>query len=241
MLMKESKTVRELVVSYPGASRVFEKAGIDYCCGGGRSLDEACQAVGVSVNEVLHKLEELPEFSLGNTTEKNWATEPLKNLISFIVETHHVFTKNELARLEKLLAKVCTVHGENHPELWNVNSLFIELKNDLLPHMFREEQVLFPYINALQEADTNHLPAPTPFFGTVQNPIRMMSLEHDAVGDILRALRQASHDFAVPEGTCISYATLYQALQEFEQDLHQHIHLENNFLFPRAIELEAAI
>ena len=235
--MIETKTVGEVVVEMPGATRLFERLGIDYCCGGGRLLGAACDAAGVNLNEVLQNLETIGQGEA--TAEKNWNHETLANLIAYIVEKHHAFTRGELQRIEKLLAKVCTVHAHNHPELWQINSLFAELKQDLLPHMQKEEQVLFPYIQALEEALAGNGVAPTPFFGTVKNPVRMMSLEHDQAGDLLKAIRQASNHFSLPEGVCISYKTLYQALEEFEQDLHRHIHLENNILFPRAVEVES--
>jgi regulator of cell morphogenesis and NO signaling len=155
------------------------------------------------------------------------------------VAKHHVFTRDELARLDALLSKVCSVHGQNHPELTRIRSLFQDLNRDLIPHMQKEEMVLFPYIEQMDEAVSAGRPAPVPFFGTVQNPIHMMMMEHDAAGEILKEIRQISGGFTVPEDGCISYETLYKALDALEQDLHQHIHLENNILFPRAVELEA--
>lgn len=234
----QTRTVRELALEIPNATRVFEKLGIDYCCGGNRSLDAACDVAGVAVADVLHSLETVRQSDAASAADKKWQTEPLAKLTSYIVNKHHIFTADEVQRLEKLLTKVCLVHGDNHPELLKINRLFAELRGDLLPHMHKEEQVLFPYIEALEAAIISHTSVPQAFFGTVQNPVRMMSLEHDAVGDLLKAIRAASADFKVPEGACISYETLYTALQEFEADLHQHIHLENNILFPRAIEME---
>jgi regulator of cell morphogenesis and NO signaling len=238
MTISAKSTVRELAVEVPGATRIFERLGIDYCCGGGKALDEACRAAGVSVNEIVTSLEaaEHPTGQAGEETD--WQEEGLENLASYIVSKHHVFTRDELERLEPLLAKVCSVYGENRPELLSIKELFRELKNDLLPHMQKEEMVLFPYIIEMEKAVAGHNPMPTPFFGTVRNPVRMMSLEHDAAGEILRNIRQLSSNFEPPAEACISYKTLYRALEELEQDLHQHIHLENNILFPRAVEME---
>jgi regulator of cell morphogenesis and NO signaling len=140
-----------------------------------------------------------------------------------------------------LSKKVISAHGENHPELLKVGALFETMCADLKPHMFKEEQVLFPYIVALVQADSQKKPAPFGAFGTVNNPIRMMMMEHDTVGEILRELRTLTSEYSTPADGCISYHTFYEALEAFEKDLHQHIHLENNILFPRAIELEAQL
>lgn len=233
------KTVRDLAVEVPGATRIFEKLGIDYCCGGGKSLQDACFGAGVSVEEVMEALESGRERYSGQGNEE-WQLRSLTELIDHITQEHHAYTKSELERLDPLSAKVASVHGGNHPELLKVRELVLALQKDLIPHMLKEEQVLFSYIAQLEDASRNGQPAPTPFFGTVRNPIRMMIQEHDTAGDLLRDLRSQSRSYEVPSDGCISYRTLYQALQELERDLHQHIHLENNILFPRAVTLESA-
>jgi regulator of cell morphogenesis and NO signaling len=240
MTLNQMKTVRELAVEMPNATRVFEKLKIDYCCGGQRPLTEACAAAGVPLEDVLRLLEE-SGGSAGAQESVDLKTMPLTSLMHYIVDKHHVFTREEIGRLNALLDKVCNAHGQNHPELFEIKRLFGELANDLEPHMFKEERILFPYITGLEKAAAQGGPPMPPPFGTVRNPVRMMMLEHDTAGDILRGIRQASREFAVPPDVCISYQTLYRALEAFEQDLHQHIHLENNLLFPRAIELEDAI
>jgi regulator of cell morphogenesis and NO signaling len=164
----------------------------------------------------------------------------LTELIKHILDKHHVFTKEEMTRLDALVEKVCSVHGQNHPELLRVKTLFQSLCEDLKPHMFKEEQVLFPYIIRLEEAASQKQKLAAPPFVTVRNPVRMMMLEHDTAGDLLRELRGATTNYTTPSDACISYRTLYQALEAFEQDQHQHIHLENNILFPRAVEMESA-
>jgi regulator of cell morphogenesis and NO signaling len=236
MSIDTMKTVREVAVEFPGATRIFEKLGIDYCCGGGKALDEACLAAGVSADDVIALLEEA-----GSTAAeaRDWNAAPLSELVAHIVTRHHGFTREELVRVSNLLAKVCSVHGENHPELHRLHTVFQELKHELTSHMLKEEQVLFPYIENLETAVRRGEPMPTPFFGTVRNPVRMMMQEHDDAGQALRDLREVSSNYQVPADGCISFRTLYQALEEFERDLHQHIHLENNILFPRAAELEA--
>ncbi|HSQ20805.1 MAG TPA: iron-sulfur cluster repair di-iron protein [Blastocatellia bacterium] len=238
MQINTAKTVRDLAVEIPGATRVFEKVGIDYCCGGGKTFQEACAAAGVSADDVARSLEQAKSSSAAGADAAKWQTQRLSKLTSYIVKKHHVFTRDELGRLAQLLSKVCSVHGQNHPELIRIQSLFEELSRDLIPHMQKEEMVLFPYIEELDIAVSGGATKPVPHFGTVANPVRMMMMEHDMAGDILKEIRQLSGGFVVPEGVCISYETLYKALDGLEQDLHQHIHLENNILFPRAVEME---
>ena len=237
MSVSTAKTVREVAVEFPGATRIFEKLGIDYCCGGNKSLEEACSASNLSVDEVLDSLE-LAEQAANERADRNWQSEPLADLIAHIENTHHKYTREEIARLTPLMEKVRSVHGKNHPELQLVQTVFHGLAQELSMHMMKEERVLFPYVVRMEEAVVQKEPVLPPPFGTVQNPVAMMMHEHDSAGDALRAMREASSGYVPPGDACISYQTLYKALAEFEKDLHQHIHLENNILFPRAIEME---
>ncbi|HEV2117940.1 MAG TPA: iron-sulfur cluster repair di-iron protein [Terriglobales bacterium] len=232
-----NKTVRDLAVENPAATRVFEKFGIDYCCGGGKSLAEACKAVDVAPERILESLQTAGQSKSANGN-KDWKAEPLANLIDHIVDTHHAYTREELDRLEPLLARVCSVHGQRHPELLSIRRLFGGLSQELTMHMMKEEQVLFPYITRMEEAVLERRPVVPPMFGTVQNPVQMMIHEHDDAGQALHEMRGLSAGYTVPQDACISFQTLYRALDEFERDLHQHIHLENNILFPRAVEME---
>lgn len=237
-MINSETTVREVAVQLPQSTRLFERLNIDYCCGGNRPLIDACDSAGVKVDNVIEMLTALeqPEASQSGTVDFQKAS--LSELIAYIVETHHIFTRSEMARIEALSAKVIGAHSANHPELLKMANLFQRLCAELKPHMFKEEQVLFPYIVAMEQADSQGQPCPFAPFGTVKNPIRMMTSEHDSAGDILRELRAVTGDYRVPPDGCISYQTLYQALEDFEKDLHQHIHLENNILFPRAVECE---
>jgi regulator of cell morphogenesis and NO signaling len=237
MTINALNTVRELAVAIPGAARVFERFGIDYCCGGHRSLSEACQARNVELEEVISSLEAARQRP---NDSRDWRQESLASLALHIVDKHHHGARQEIERLEKLFDKVCARHGENHPELFEAQKIFYQLKQDLLPHMLKEEQVLFPYITQMEIAISENRAIQPPFFGTVQNPVRMMMMEHDAASGLLRTLRATTGDYTPPSDACVSYQTLYQALAGFEADLHQHIHLENNLLFPRAVEMEAA-
>ena len=232
-----SKTVRELAVENPASARVFEKFGIDYCCGGGKSLREACASANIAPDRLLQSLQTAGERK-GTNGDKNWQSEPLSDLIDHIVDTHHAFTREELDRLEPLLAKVCSVHGQRHPELLHIRQLFGGLSQELTMHMMKEEQVLFPYIHRMEEAVLERRAIIPPMFGTVQNPVQMMMHEHDSAGQALHQMRELSAGYTPPQDACVSFQTLYRALDEFERDLHQHIHLENNILFPRAVEME---
>jgi len=236
MSLSATKTVRELAVEIPNATRVFEKFGIDYCCGGKKPLDEACRAANLPVNDVIEALE--TAASPADRPGYDLPSGSLTELIDHIVKTHHKFTRDEIARLQKLLEKVCSVHGKNHPELLAIQGTFHGLAQELTLHLMKEENVLFPYIIRMEEAVLQNDPVLPPPFGTVQNPVRMMMQEHDGAGDALRQIRSASTNFTAPPEACVSYLTLYRALEAFEADLHQHIHLENNILFPRSIAME---
>ena len=237
MNISATVTVRDLAAGVPGATRVFEKFGIDYCCGGHRTLADACREASLQVEDLTRSLEEAgraPQPGSG----RNWRQESLTALTEYIVDTHHLFTRQELDRLENLFDRVCSRHGENHPELFEAQKTFYQLKRDLITHMLKEEQALFPYITRMEEAACDGRAIPPAFFGTVRNPVRMMMTEHDTAGDLLRQLRGITNGYTTPPDGCVSFQTLYQALAAFEADLHQHIHLENNVLFPRAVETE---
>ena len=236
MLLDPTKTVRELALAIPDATRIFEKMKIDYCCGGERLFGDACARAGIDIQDVERMLEATTESA--HNGQVDYQELSIVELVSHILETHHVFTKNEMERLEPLVEKVVTAHGERHSELLSIRDLLIELFADLRPHMFKEEQILFPYLVELEQAVLQQRPLPFAPFGTVNNPVRMMMMEHDKAGELLREIRKLSADFTVPPEVCMSFQTLYQALKGFEADLHQHIHLENNILFPKAVQLE---
>ena len=237
-MINSETTVREVAVQLPQSTRLFETLNIDYCCGGNRPLSDACDSAGLEVDNVIEMLTVLSQSEANPSGTLDFQKLSLTELIAYILETHHIFTRSEMGRIEALCAKVIGAHSANHPELLKVGNLFQRLCADLKPHMFKEEQVLFPYIAAMEQAEAHDQPVPFAPFGTVKNPVRLMMMEHDAAGDILRELRAMTSDFRVPPDGCISYQTLYQALEGFEKDLHQHIHLENNILFPKAVECE---
>ena len=232
------KTVRDVVLESPAATRVFEALGIDYCCGGGQSLEHACRAGNLSIDQVLESLEAAERAAAAAPDAHDWQTEPLADLIAHIKNTHHKYVREEIARLTPLFEKVCSVHGRNHPELLRARVTFSGLAQELTTHMMKEDMVLFPYIVRLEEAVIEKHPVTPSPFGSVKNPVEMMMRDHDDAGHALRELRHTTNVYTAPAEACISFQTLYRALAEFEADLHQHIHLENNILFPRAVEME---
>ena len=237
-MINSEMTVREVTLQMPESTRFFERLKIDYCCGGNQPLAQACASAGLEVGAVVGMLDEVVKSNATDATSLDFQNTSLDKLIEHIVNTHHVFTKSEMDRLEALTAKVIGAHGKNHPELMHLGELLKTLCADLKPHMFKEEVVLFPYIVAMTRAAGQNQPAPFAPFGTVNNPVRMMMREHDTAGQILREMRALTSDYTVPPDACVSYQTLYAALENFEKDLHQHIHLENNILFPKALDLE---
>ena len=230
------QTVREIALEQPSSIRVFEKFGIDYCCGGRKPLSEACMAGNLEVDTVIAALEAAAKTS--DSKVENWAGKSLESLSEHIVTTHHAYVKRELPRLAVLAEKVVNRHGVTKSELPVIAGTMARLGGELTQHLAKEEAVLFPYIADLERAVAIGAAKPCCCFGTVTNPIAMMTQEHDAAGAILAEVRRLSHDFTAPEDACPTFHAFYDGLKEFEQDLHKHIHLENNILFPRAIELE---
>jgi regulator of cell morphogenesis and NO signaling len=239
-MINSETTVRDVALQVPESTRLFESLKIDYCCGGNQPLAQACASAGVDVDDVMEMLTGVGQSNVEKGA-LDFQNASLPELITHILDTHHVFTKSEMERLQPLAGKVLNAHGSNHPELVHLDEVLTRLCADLKPHMFKEEQVLFPYIMAMSQAADQKRAVPFAPFGTVNNPVRMMMMEHDTAGQILRELRALTSDYKVPADACISYQTLYQALENFEKDLHQHIHLENNILFPKALDLERVL
>jgi len=233
------KTVREIALEQPSSIRVFERLGIDYCCAGRKPLAQACDERDLQIGDVVAALE-----SAAGTTDRvgtDWTKASLRQLIGHIVATHHAYVKSELPRLAMLAQKVVNRHGDTQAHLPVLKDVVAQLDEELTQHLGKEELVLFPYITKAEEAQASGGPLPYGCFGTVTNPIAMMTREHDAAGELLARIEQLTGNFTTPPGACPTYLAFYTGLKEFEQDLHQHIHLENNILFPRAIELEAAM
>ena len=226
------------VTEYPATSRVFEQHRIDYCCGGGRPLVEACAKGAVDVQTVLGELNDvISRTALEDAADENVSSMSLTELCDSIVATHHEYLKRELPRLTQLVDKVVRVHGGDHEWLAQLGTSFQQLRDELNPHMLKEEQVLFPAIRTIEQSQE----VPAFPFGSVDNPIHMMEHEHDVAGQALKAIREASSDFTLPDGGCNTFRAMLDGLRELEGDLHRHIHKENNVLFPRASKLAAKL
>ncbi len=232
-----TQTVREIALEQPSSMRVFEQYGIDYCCGGRKPLAEACAAGKVEVDAVIAAL----ESAAGTPAPavEDWQLRSMEELAAHIVATHHAYVKRELPRLAVLAQKVVHRHGETRAELPAIQAALATLDEELTLHLAKEETILFPYIVKLERARTSGAAKPSSCFDTVAKPIQMMTQEHDAAGALLAEMRRLSGNFTTPADACPTFHAFYDGLKEFEQDLHQHIHLENNILFPRAIEAEA--
>jgi regulator of cell morphogenesis and NO signaling len=230
--MTATATVGQLVAERPARARVFERFGIDYCCGGKKPLTQACHEKGVDVNAVMQELSQAD--ARPSAEERDWSKASLTELADHIEATHHQYLKAELPRLASLTQKVASVHGQRHPELIEVFQIFAEFKQELDAHLMKEEQILFPMIRQLEASAE-----PVQFHcGSIQNPIRVMVMEHDSAGDALQRMRELTQDYAVPADACNTYRAMLDALTQLEADMHQHVHKENNILFPRAVEAE---
>lgn len=223
--------IGDLVAQDYRTASVFKKEGIDFCCSGNRSIEEACSKKGIDSSSVLKTLEAvMTESSHQNTDYKSW---PLDLLADYVEKKHHRYVKDKIVEIVPYLTKVASVHGSNHPELLEVLELFTGCAAELTAHMQKEEQILFPFVSAMV-AGTGAKPA----FGSVQNPIRVMMDEHTAEGERFRKIAALTNNYQAPSDACNTYRVTYALLKEFEDDLQLHIHLENNILFPQAVLLE---
>jgi regulator of cell morphogenesis and NO signaling len=229
-------TVREIALEQPASIRIFEKFGIDYCCGGRKPLAQACQERSLDLQTVLAALESAAQDADKPTPE--WTSASLEALCQHIVTAHHEYIRREIPRLWQLAQKVVARHGDTHPELIRIQELIRGAGEDLIQHLGKEEQILFPSIINMERNLATCGPRSLGCFGSIRNPIRVMMSEHDAAGEALAEIRRLSNDFTPPEGACPTYRGYLHALEEFEQDLHRHVHLENNILFPRAIDID---
>jgi len=234
-------TVGELAVQVPASIRVFQKYRIDFCCGGETPLTEACRQHGLETTSVLREIENESQRSSDAGSDRDWAGASLQSLIDHIVGTHHVYVRTNLPRIQEMLDKVRANHSERHGDmLTRVNEVFSALSEELAAHLMKEERILFPLVAGMEEARRNgRQPAPS-HCGSVANPIRVMCMEHDSAGEALARLRDLTADFTPPAEVCPTFRALFYELAELERDLHRHIHLENNILFPRAMALESA-
>ena len=229
-------TVGSIVATDFRAAAILERFGIDFCCGGRRSLAEACRAASADPAVVVRALEEeLTHGPLPDGVTTQWSVEAL---IDHIVSRHHAYVRQAVPTIRRYLMKVIDAHGERHPELHRVYEHFVEIGTDLEQHLVKEEQVLFPYIRTLADNAKETCGAVLSPFGTIANPIRMMEREHRETAEGLRLIRSLTRNYTAPPDGCTTYALCVAELRRFEEDLHRHVHLENNVLFPKALELE---
>jgi len=240
MTPETNQTVREIAIHHPATVRIFESLGIDYCCGGKRTLADACERAHVPVADALKLLAALGPAAV-SPEEKAWSGASFRDLIDHIVSCHHAYVRQEGPRLEALLEKVVNRHGAEHPELGAIRELFNAMHQELVTHMFKEEHVLFPFLRKMEIVSHDGAPVPAACFDSVGTPIARMLADHDDAGDLLARMRALSSNYQAPAGACPSYLGLYHGLREFERDLHLHVHLENNILFPRALEMDQAL
>jgi regulator of cell morphogenesis and NO signaling len=222
----ESTTVGEIAASIPASVRVFQQHGVDFCCGGGKALAAVCAEKGLSFHELARAIDASAD---GRRDDRDWTREPLGAVIDHIVTTYHESLRQELPRLEGMAAKVARVHGGKAPFLLHLADTLGELSADLNEHMRKEEAVLFPAIRAIDG------PGPAGRATWIAAPVAVMELEHDRAGELLAELRRTSGNYMPPDWACATFKALYQGLEELESSMHVHVHLENNVLFPRAL------
>ncbi|WP_062061448.1 iron-sulfur cluster repair di-iron protein [Aquimarina longa] len=238
MTITEHKTVAEIVTENIKTAHVFKKYGIDFCCGGGVSIKSACADKNVNFDVLEKELSAVDQLAKNAYDYNNW---DLIFLIDHIVNIHHVYVEESIPLLMQYANRVAKVHGSHYSEVVTIDALFFEVAQELSAHMKKEEHILFPYIKELINAEKNNTTPPQSHFGTIKNPIQMMEHEHESAGDIFKRIAELSNNYTPPEGACNTFKALYSKLDEFEQDLHQHIHLENNILHPKAVKLEQKI
>ena len=234
-MLTQEKTIGDFVAENFRTAEVFKKYNIDFCCKGGRTVEEAWDKKKVSPEEIYKELEEVANRKSEDIDFNSW---PLDLLADYVEKTHHRYVEEKSAMLIPYLNKLCKVHGERHPELFEINELFIGSAQDLAAHMKKEELILFPFIKQMVEAKKNGEPLPAPRFGTVENPVAMMKHEHEAEGERFVKIAELTNNYEFPDDACGTYQVTYRMLEDFQNDLHKHIHLENNILFPKAIAME---
>lgn len=237
--ISSTSNIGQLVAENYRLANVFRKYGVDFCCNGNRSIDEAAAKDKFEASKLIADLQEVSEGSQANQdSEIDYGTWPLDLLADYIEKTHHRFVTAKITEITPLLDKIVRVHGGAHPELKEVQTLFMGSAGELSQHMKKEELLLFPYIRRMVDAKVSNQPLPVAGFGSVANPIAAMHADHDAEGERFRKIDSLTNGYQVPEDGCTTYKVTLALIQEFELDLHKHIHLENNILFPKSIELE---
>lgn len=238
MEINQKQIIGELVAHDYRTAAVFKKYGIDFCCQGNRTISAAVETQNIDIQTVLRDLQLITETKDTATDFNSW---PVDLLADHIEKKHHRYVEEKSLEIKSYLNKICSVHGDRHPELFEIQEQFNASVGELAVHMKKEEFILFPFIRKLSKAKQEDRPIDAPPFGTIQNPIAMMHQEHETEGDRFRKIDWLSNHYTPPDDACNTYRVTLALLREFEQDLHLHIHLENNILFPQAVELERQI
>lgn len=235
MTTLQERTVADVVTENIKAAHIFKKHGIDFCCGGGISIARACEKAKVDPAVLEQELLNLDKTQDRAHDYNSWK---LDFLADHIINVHHQYVEESSPLLLQYSKRVNHVHGHHYTELAKIEALVTQVVQAMAAHQRKEELILFPFIKKLVTAERENTEVPTIHFGTVENPIKMMEEEHEEAGEIMRKIAKLSNNFTPPQGACNTYRAFYAKLDEFEQDLHQHIHLENNILFPKALNLE---
>ncbi|MDC6385891.1 iron-sulfur cluster repair di-iron protein [Muricauda sp. SK9] len=233
------KTIGQMVAQDYRTAQVFKNHKIDFCCKGNRTLQEVADKKGLDLETLTEELDLVQNQEQGD--QPNFKSWPLDLLIDYIEKKHHRYVEQQIPILKQYLNKLCRVHGERHPELLDILEYFNASAGELSMHMKKEELVLFPWIRKMSSGNLNDSTVEPPHFGTVKNPIKMMMNEHDNEGERFRKIAHLSNDYTPPSDACNTYRVTFSLLQEFEDDLHRHIHLENNILFPKSEVLETKV
>jgi regulator of cell morphogenesis and NO signaling len=232
------QTIRDIVVGDIRAAPVLERFGIDFCCKGNRTLGEACRDLAVDPTEVLTELTNACNRQAGATSSiAEWEVE---TLIEHIIRQHHGYVRRALPSITAHLAHLASAHGGKRPELRRIAATFEEVSAEMMQHMAKEEAVLFPYVEQVARSVRRNQTPPRPVFGSVEEPVAMMEREHEHAGLAMARIRELSGGYQPPAGACATYVLTFRELEEFESDLHVHVHLENNILFPKARTLAAS-
>jgi regulator of cell morphogenesis and NO signaling len=229
-------TLSQIVSKNFRAAGVFEKYSLDYCCKGNKSFSEACVEKNINPEEIVAELQNTGSVSDGSSLRFNeWEPD---FLVDYIINNHHSYIRGAIPIMSAHAEKIASKHGEKYPETIEVYKIFSRVSKDLKQHLMKEEEILFPFIKYLVKTDKLGLKAERPYFGTIRNPINMMDAEHIGAGDSMFQIRKLTENFNPPQGACTTFITYYKELKEFEEDLHKHVYIENNVLFPKAIEME---
>jgi len=232
-------TIGEFVAHDFRTASVFTKYGIDFCCRGHRTVAEVCEKKTINHDDLLEELTAV--MITANTNAVDFSSWPLDLLVDYIEKKHHRYVEGKIPVILQYLDKLCQTHGAEHPELLQIQSLFQGCADELTKHLKKEERILFPFINQLEKAVSSTGRLEVPAFDSVEDPIAMMKHEHDNEGERFRKIAILTHNYTPPASACNTYRVTYSMLQDFEQDLHEHIHLENNILFPKAVQLEGKL